>query len=130
MSILIRRLRGLRKEFDQYGDNTVYQYQVNQNQKGGPDDSYLKRPKMISNNTYSEIDIYSASSGFVSENGSAKLEQEQCCYESPEVVRLKKYQLKEAYKDTKNVGHDLTYERAMQSIDETMKMLKESAQDF
>ena len=48
------------------------------------------------------------------------------CYETAESVRhMKKYQLKEALKDDKN---DLTYERAMQSIDETMKMLKESAE--
>ena len=44
-------------------------------------------------------------------------------YETAESVRLKKYQLKESYHDQ----DQFTYEKAMQSIDETMKMLTESA---
>lgn len=145
-TLLIRRLQGLRSEYQSY-DKTDEFYQVNTDDG---DDSYLRRPKMISNNTYSDIDIYSASSGFISEDGSAKLQQElksdlvfqeqntvihdknefdlvlSHCYETAESVRqMKKYQLKEALKDDKN---DLTYERAMQSIDETMKMLQESAE--
>ena len=108
-------------------------YQVSQ------DDSILKKPKLITNNTYSELDIYSASSGFVSEDGSTRdqerIEIERCpvnrqsgalqeaFYETAESVRLKKYQLKEAYHK-----NDLTVEKAMQSIDETMKMLQVTAE--
>ena len=114
-------------------DSTRDYYQVSQ------DDSILKKPKLITNNTYSELDIYSASSGFVSEDGSTKdqerIEIESCpvnrqsgalqeaFYETAESVRLKKYQLKEAYHK-----NDLTVEKAMQSIDETMKMLQVTAE--
>lgn len=109
-------------------DNTQDYYQVSQ------DDSILKKPKLITNNTYSEIDIYSASSGFVSED-QERIEIESCpvnrqsgalqeaFYETAESVRLKKYQLKEAYHK-----NDLTVEKAMQSIDETMKMLQVTAE--
>ena len=135
--LLMKRLRQVRGDCEDL-DRTRNYYQVSQ------DDSILKKPKVITNNTYSEIDIYSASSGFVSENGSTKdqeridtLEssetgesrdqgaQQETFYETAESVRLKKYQLKEVYHK-----NDLTYEKAMQSIDETMKMLKESAEEL
>ena len=129
--LLIKRLRQVRACHDM--DSTRDYYQVSQ------DDSILKKPKLITNNTYSEIDIYSASSGFVSEDGSTRdqerIEIESCpvnrqlgelqeaFYETAESVRLKKYQLKEAYHK-----NDLTVEKAMQSIDETMKMLQVTAE--
>ena len=124
--LLIKRLRQVRACHDM--DNTQDYYQVSQ------DDSILKKPKLITNNTYSEIDIYSASSGFVSED-QERIEIESCpvnrqsgalqeaFYETAESVRLKKYQLKEAYHK-----NDLTVEKAMQSIDETMKMLQVTAE--
>ena len=130
--LLIKRLRQVRA--CQAMDSTRDYYQVSQ------DDSILKKPKLITNNTYSEIDIYSASSGFVSEDGSTKDQEridtiesrpvnrqsgalQEAFYETAESVRLKKYQLKEAYHK-----NDLTVEKAMQSIDETMKMLQVTAE--
>ena len=130
--LLIKRLRQVRACQDM--DSTRDYYQVSQ------DDSILKKPKLITNNTYSEIDIYSASSGFVSEDGSTKDQEridtiescpvnrqsgalQEAFYETAESVRLKKYQLKEAYHK-----NDLTVEKAMQSIDETMKMLQVTAE--
>ena len=135
MSLLIARLRKLKTELKSIEhEKSKNYYQVNST---NVDDSYLKGPKMIPNNTYSEIDIYSASSGFVSDDCGSKHETEhhehqdmlQPYYESAESVRLKKYQLKELFiKNQASSDHDMTYERAMQSIDETMKMLKESAE--
>ena len=124
-SLLVRRLRTLGRDMKTLdSDASVNCYQVS----GDQEDSYLRGPKLVSNNTYSELDIYSASSGFVSEDGSTGRGQEQgprveAVYETAESVRLKKYQLKESYQDQ----DQFTYEKAMQSIDETMKMLTESA---
>ena len=134
--LLTKRLRQVRGHCEDMDRSRDY-YQVSQ------DDSILKKPKLITNNTYSEIDIYSASSGFVSEDGSTKdqeridtIERIESCpvnrqsgalqeafYETAESVRLKKYQIKEAYHK-----NDLTVEKAMQSIDETMKMLQVTAE--
>ena len=50
-----------------------------------PEDSYLARPRLVSEKTYSDLDIYSASSGFVSESAS----QSEPAYERAENVRLK-----------------------------------------
>ena len=123
-SLLVRRLRMLGRDMKSLESEAgVNCYQVTPDQE----DSYLRGPKLVSSNTYSELDIYSASSGFVSEDGSTGRGQEQArveaVYETAESVRLKKYQLKESYQDQ----HHFTYEKAMQSIDETMKMLTESA---
>ena len=124
-SLLVRRLRTLGRDMKSLESEAgVNCYQVTPDQE----DSYLRGPKLVSSNTYSELDIYSASSGFVSEDGSTGRGQEQghrveAVYETAESVRLKKYQLKESYQDQ----HQFTYEKAMQSIDETMKMLTESA---
>lgn len=131
--LLTKRLRQVRGHCEDIDRSRDY-YQVSQ------DDSMLKKPKLITNNTYSEIDIYSASSGFVSEDGSTKdqdrIDTMESCpvdrqsgalqeafYETAESVRLKKYQIKEAYHK-----NDLTVEKAMQSIDETMKMLQVTAE--
>ena len=123
-SLLVRRLRMLGRDMKSLeSDAGVNCYQVTPDQE----DSYLRGPKLVSSNTYSELDIYSASSGFVSEDGSTGQGQGQAgveaVYETAESVRLKKYQLKESYQDQ----DQFTYEKAMQSIDETMKMLTESA---
>ena len=132
--LLTKRLRQVRGDMGDMDRSRDY-YQVSQ------DDSVLKKPKIITNNTYSEIDIYSASSGFVSEDGSTKDQEridtlescpavdrqsgalQEAFYETAESVRLKKYQIKEAYHK-----NDLTVEKAMQSIDETMKMLQVTAE--
>ena len=85
------------------------------------EDSYLARPRLVSDHTYSDLDIYSASSGFVSESASQAEEN---------VGRTKKYQLKETYQEvdtTPGDRADITYDRAMQAIDETLQMLKDSA---
>ena len=122
-SLLVRRLRMLGRDMKSLESEAgVNCYQVTPDQE----DSYLRGPKLVSSNTYSELDIYSASSGFVSEDGSTGQEQGhrvEAVYETAESVRLKKYQLKESYQDQ----DQFTYEKAMQSIDETMKMLTESA---
>ena len=132
MILLFLRLKTVKEEcykITHAEQNEYYQVSSEDN-----DDSYLKGPKMISNNTYSEIDIYSASSGFVSEDGrdenlvyTQRKVFQQPYYETAESVRLKKYQLKELYRGNRD-KNDLTYERAIQSIDETMKMLEESAE--
>ena len=122
-SLLVRRLRMLGRDMKSLESEAgVNCYQVTPDQE----DSYLRGPKLVSSNTYSELDIYSASSGFVSEDGSTGRGQGhrvEAVYETAESVRLKKYQLKESYQDQ----DQFTYEKAMQSIDETMKMLTESA---
>jgi len=90
------------------------------------EDSYLAGPRLVSENTYSDLDIYSASSGFVSESAS----QSEPTYETAETVRIKKYQLKESYQEVSRAPGDrpdITYDRAMQAIDETLQMLKDSA---
>ena len=91
-----------------------------------PEDSYLARPRLVSDHTYSDLDIYSASSGFVSDEAS----QSEPAYETAENVRIKKYERKETYQEvptTRGDGADITYDRAMQAIDETLQMLKDSA---
>ena len=93
-----------------------------------PEDSYLARPRLVSDpsQTYSDLDIYSASSGFVSESAS----QAEPPYETAENVRTRKYQLKETYQEVSSTPGDradVTYDRAMQAIDETLQMLKDSA---
>ena len=134
MILLIARLRKMKQTVQDMDDSKSEYYQVNPDER---DDSYLRGPKVIPNNTYSDIDIYSASSGFISEDGSSKHEEVEnikgkkvdfeAYYETAESVRLKKYQLKESYREQKS-AKELTYERAIQSIDETMKMLQESVE--
>ena len=56
--------------------------------------------------------------------------QSELAYERAENVRIKKYQLKESYQEVSSTpgdSPDLTYDRAMQAIDETLQMLKDSA---
>ena len=92
-----------------------------------PEDSYLARPRLVSDNTYSDLEIYSASSGFVSECSASQAEP---AYETAEAVRSKKYQRKETYQEvpgTRGDSADITYDRAMQAIDETLQKLKDSA---
>merc|ERR1712130_246047 len=95
MILLFLRLKTVKEECSkitthaEQNENDYYQVCSDDN-----DDSYLKGPKMISNNTYSEIDIYSASSGFVSEDGREEgYTQRKICqqpyYETAESVRLK-----------------------------------------
>ena len=94
------------------------------------DDSALRGPRPVSHKTYrtySDIDIYSASSGFVSEC-SASQETGEPYYQAPETIREKKYQLKETYQELPRASPgDETYDRAMRSIEETLQMLKDSA---
>ena len=96
------------------------------------------KPSKLVNNTYSELDIYSASSGFGSEGSkhedvdsdSVKSDIENV-YETAESVRLKKQAMHN--KDVENFKENdgsLTYSRAIQSIDETLKLLKESAEQL
>ena len=89
------------------------------------DDSDLRGPRAISHKTYSDIDIYSASSGFVSESSQETAEP---CYQTPQSVRENKYQLKETYQELpRAIPGDVTYDRAMRAIDQTLQMLKDSA---
>ena len=116
--LLLVRLRAVKVE--ERGEEDVDDvdcYQV----KRREEDSYLARPRLVSDHTYSDLDIYSASSGFVSESASQAEEN---------VGRTKKYQLKETYQEVETTPGDradITYDRAMQAIDETLQMLKDSA---
>ena len=120
--LLLVRLRAVKVE-ERGGEveEEVDCYQVMRREE----DSYLARPRLVSEKTYSDLDIYSASSGFVSESAS----QSEPAYETAETVgvRSKKYQLKETYQEVTGAPGDITYDRAMQAIDETLQMLKDSA---
>ena len=132
---LCSRLVFLRRELKIATITTSDDNYTEKNRHDDGEDNSLKPTKLI-NNTYSELDIYSASSGFVSEGSkyddvdsdSAKSDVENL-YETAESVRLKKQAQMtnpgEKYKENK---HSLTYSRAMQSIDDTLKLLKESAE--
>ena len=120
--LLLVRLRAVKVEERGGGEeDEVDCYQVMRREE----DSYLARPRLVSEKTYSDLDIYSASSGFVSESAS----QSEPAYETAETVgvRSKKYQLKETYQEVTGAPGDITYDRAMQAIDETLQMLKDSA---
>ena len=124
--LLLIRLRAVkveeRGEKDRADDEDDDCYQVLR-----PEDSYLARPRLVSEATYSDLEIYSASSGFVSECSASQAEP---AYETAEAVRSKKYQRKETYQEvpgTRGDSADITYDRAMQAIDETLQMLKDSA---
>jgi len=93
-------------------------------------------PAKLVNYTYSELDIISASSGFGSEGSkhedvdsdSAKTDIENI-YETAENVRLKKNTCIQNFQEkTEEKEKCLTYSRAIQSIDETLKLLQESAE--
>ena len=121
--LLLVRLRAVKVEErgEAGGVDDVDCYQVMRTE-----DSYLARPRLVSEQTYSDLDIYSASSGFVSESAS----QAEPPYETAESAGTKKYQLKETYQEvatTPGDRADMTYDRAMQAIDETLQMLKDSA---
>ena len=98
---------------------------------------YSKVEKLV-NNTYSELDIFLASSGFGIEGSkhedvdsdSVKSDIENV-YETAQIVRLKKQAIhkKDVDKFEEKDG-GLTYSRAIQSIDETLKLLKESAEQL
>ena len=99
-------------------------------------DGDLKTPKLIKN-TYSELDIYSTSSGFGSEGSkhedvesdSVKSNMENV-YETAESVRLKKQAMNSQFRATGNSEESYTYTRAIKCIDETLKLLKESAEQL
>lgn len=93
-------------------------------------------PAKLINYTYSELDIHSASSGFGSEvskpedfeSDSAKTDMENI-YETAESVQLKKKtKLLFCQEKREEKESSVAYSRAMQSIDETLKLLQESAE--
>ena len=115
---LCGRLRAVQRKVDERAGRREGQYYQVETKVEREEE--LKSPKLV-NNTYSEIDIYSASSGFGSERGSPVYGEIQ------QNVRLKNYEKFE----NSQVAMDrnrASYARAIQSIDETIKMLQESAE--